>query len=219
MWRIDDDRQAIRCVGMLPPGPAQLRVAAAVLHRDDAPAYFEALERERVIAADDARTDPRTRDFRAAYLAPHEHRRHARRARCGRTTARSACSAPSTSAARARGPSTSRTSPSPTANLIVMALADEERREALARLADSEARARLIVDTAHDAFIGIDSAGSIVTWNAQAEATFGWTRDEALGRDMAETIIPPAFREAHHRGMRALPGDRRRAGRQHAASS
>ena len=35
------------------------------------------------------------------------------------------------------------------------------------------------------------------TWNAQAEATFGWTRDEAIGRNLAETIIPPAFRDAH----------------------
>jgi GAF domain-containing protein len=42
-------------------------------------------------------------------------------------------------------------------NLIVVALVEEDRRHALAQLADSEARARLIVDTAHDAFIGIDS--------------------------------------------------------------
>ena len=80
-------------------------------------------------------------------------------------------------------------------------MADDERRAALARLADSEARSRLIVDTAPDAFIGIDTDGQIVTWNTQAEAIFGWTRDEALGRDMADTLIPPAYREAHLRGM------------------
>ena len=88
------------------------------------------------------------------------------------------------------------------ANLIVVAIVEEERRNALARLAESEARARLIVDTAHDAFIGIDPTGRIVAWNAQAERTFGWTRDEVLGRNLAETIIPPAFREAHTSGMR-----------------
>ena len=48
----------------------------------------------------------------------------------------------------------------------------------------------------------MDSAGAIMTWNAQAEQTFGWTREEALGRNLAETIIPPAFREAHNKGMR-----------------
>ena len=88
------------------------------------------------------------------------------------------------------------------ANLIVVAVVEEERRSALARLAESETRARLIVDTAHDAFIGIDSMGRIAAWNAQAEATFGWTRDEVLGRILAETIVPPAFREAHISGMR-----------------
>ena len=88
------------------------------------------------------------------------------------------------------------------ANLIVVAVVDEERRNALTRLAESEARARLIIDTAHDAFIGIDSESRINTWNAQAERTFGWTRDEVLGRTLGETIIPPAYREAHVAGMR-----------------
>ena len=54
---------------------------------------------------------------------------------------------------------------------------------------------------AHDAFVGMDESGRIVTWNAQAETTFGWTRDEALGRSLADTIIPETFREAHNRGM------------------
>jgi PAS domain S-box-containing protein len=65
---------------------------------------------------------------------------------------------------------------------MVAALADEERRAAVARLADSESRARLLIDTAPDAFIGMDSMGAIVTWNSQAERTFGWTRDEASWR-------------------------------------
>jgi PAS domain S-box-containing protein len=40
-----------------------------------------------------------------------------------------------------------------------------------------------------------------VQWNAQAEQTFGWTRQEAVGRNLADTIIPPAYREAHNNGM------------------
>jgi PAS domain S-box-containing protein len=42
----------------------------------------------------------------------------------------------------------------------------------------------------------------VVAWNAQAETTFGWAREEALGRNLTDTIIPPAFREAHNNGMR-----------------
>src|SRR5262249_52841975 len=65
-----------------------------------------------------------------------------------------------------------------------------------------EGLARLVVDTAHDAFIGMGSNGRIAFWNAQAEATLGWSRDEAIGRLLVETIVPPSFREAHLKGMR-----------------
>src|SRR5262249_45465316 len=88
------------------------------------------------------------------------------------------------------------------ANLVVAARADEQRRLALERLAASEELARLVVDTAHDAFVGMGSDGRIASWNAQAEATFGWTREEVIGRLLVETIVPPAFREAHLKGLR-----------------
>ena len=89
------------------------------------------------------------------------------------------------------------------ANLIVVAIAEEERRNALARLAESEARARLIVDTAHDAFIGIDSDGQDRrVERAGREAPSAGRATKSLGRNLAETIIPPAFREAHTTGMR-----------------
>ena len=68
--------------------------------------------------------------------------------------------------------------------------AETRLRASERRLAESEARARLIIDTAHDAFVGIDSTGTIITWNAQAERTFGWSRDEAVGRSLAETHHP-----------------------------
>jgi PAS domain S-box-containing protein len=60
---------------------------------------------------------------------------------------------------------------------------------------------RLIVDQAHDAFVAMDAAGRITGWNRQAEVTFGWSRAEALGRILAETIIPPEYREAHSQGL------------------
>ncbi len=74
---------------------------------------------------------------------------------------------------------------------MVVALADADRRQAVQNLAESEARARLVLDSAHDAFIGMDSDGRIVRWNAQAASTFGWSRDEVIGQQLADTIIPP----------------------------
>jgi two-component system, sensor histidine kinase and response regulator len=56
-------------------------------------------------------------------------------------------------------------------------------------LESSEERYRLIVETAFDAFIGIDSAGAITEWNVQAEATFGYSRAEAIGRSASEFIL------------------------------
>lgn len=60
--------------------------------------------------------------------------------------------------------------------------------------------------------MAIDAAGLIIDWNPAAEAAFGWTPDEALGRELAETIIPERDREAHRRGLeRFLAGGEARA--------
>jgi PAS domain S-box-containing protein len=77
-----------------------------------------------------------------------------------------------------------------------------ERQRAQEALRASEQRARLIVETAYDAFVAMDAAGHIIDWNRQAEVTFGWTRAEALGRVLADTIIPHRYREQHSRGLR-----------------
>jgi PAS domain S-box-containing protein len=200
MWRFDGERAAIHCVGLYTRSDKRYQ-SGAVLQRTAAPAYFSAMEHERVVAAHDARTDLRTREFADFYLIPHNIsamldvplRQH--------NTAIGVLCAEHVGPTR-RWTVDEQNFAISVANLVVVALVDDERRTALTRLAESEARARLIVDTAHDAFIGLDSAGRIAAWNAQAERTFGWTRAEALGRNLAETIIPPAFRDAHTNGMR-----------------
>jgi len=73
------------------------------------------------------------------------------------------------------------------------------RREAALR--ESETQLRGILEGALDAVVGMDASGNVIDWNAQAEATFGFTRAEAVGRRLAELIIPPPFREAHDRGL------------------
>ena len=75
-------------------------------------------------------------------------------------------------------------------------------REAEASLRKSEAHTRRIVEMALDGFIGMDAAGVITDWNAQAERIFGWPRQEAVGRPLSVTIVPPQHREAHERGLR-----------------
>jgi PAS domain S-box-containing protein len=76
-----------------------------------------------------------------------------------------------------------------------------ESRKAEEALRESERVARGIIDTALDAFIQMDEAGVIIEWNAQAERTFGWSRDEVIGRPLAALIIPPAYRARHTEGL------------------
>jgi diguanylate cyclase (GGDEF)-like protein/PAS domain S-box-containing protein len=75
------------------------------------------------------------------------------------------------------------------------------RKQAERAFLDSEQRVRQLVETSTEAFIAMDGQGLITEWNRQAEATFGWSRDEALGRRLVDTIIPPSYREEHNRGL------------------
>ncbi|WP_206047131.1 EAL and GGDEF domain-containing protein, partial [Noviherbaspirillum denitrificans] len=61
---------------------------------------------------------------------------------------------------------------------------------------------RQIIDNALDAFIAIDRASIILEWSRRAEDIFGWTRDEVIGKSLADTIIPERFRLQHLAGLR-----------------
>lgn len=76
-----------------------------------------------------------------------------------------------------------------------------EHRRAEAALLASEQRNRLIVESALDAVVTINSGGVITGWNEQAEKTFGWTQDEAIERSVDEIILPERFRVAHREGL------------------
>ena len=57
------------------------------------------------------------------------------------------------------------------------------------------------LSAALDAVVVMDAQGRIVEFNAAAERTFGYARADAVGRPMAELLIPPGLREAHQRGL------------------
>ncbi len=79
-----------------------------------------------------------------------------------------------------------------------------DRKQIEESLRQSEERSRSIIASAHDAFVSIDINGHVTDWNLQAEAMFGWSREEALGRFLHETIIPLKYRDAHLRGIAHL---------------
>lgn len=85
---------------------------------------------------------------------------------------------------------------------IAQALDISGVKQAEAALQDREEETRQILQTAQDAYIGMDATGEITDWNRQAEVIFGWSNEEAIGRTLADTIIPERFREAHWKGLR-----------------
>src|SRR6516225_7778041 len=61
---------------------------------------------------------------------------------------------------------------------------------------------RPILETALDAVVVMKSDGIVADWNDRAAAVFGWSREEAVGRVMADLVIPERYREAHRKGLR-----------------
>jgi PAS domain S-box-containing protein len=76
-----------------------------------------------------------------------------------------------------------------------------DRRRIETRVREQEEETRRIIDSAQEAFVGMDAEGHIVEWNRQAERMFGWPRAEAVGRPLADTIVPEQHRAAHRRGL------------------
>jgi PAS domain S-box-containing protein len=76
----------------------------------------------------------------------------------------------------------------------------ERRRDAEA-LRAKEARHRAMLDAALDCVVTMDHEGRVVDFNPAAERTFGYRAGDAIGREMAELIVPPELRERHRRGL------------------
>ncbi|MGH8670005.1 MAG: PAS domain S-box protein, partial [Burkholderiales bacterium] len=86
----------------------------------------------------------------------------------------------------------------------IIAVISRDLRDRLASekaLEESEARKAAILDAAMDAIVTMDHAGRIIEFNAAAERDFGYSRDQAIGKDMAELLIPPELRAAHRKGL------------------
>lgn len=75
------------------------------------------------------------------------------------------------------------------------------RKKTEQELRENEARMRTITDCAQDAILMMDPEGKISYWNPAATRIFGYTHEEAIGRELHEFIVPPRFRTAYHTAM------------------
>ncbi|HUG15931.1 MAG TPA: GAF domain-containing protein [Thermomicrobiales bacterium] len=76
-----------------------------------------------------------------------------------------------------------------------------ERARAIVELRESESRHRAVLETALDAMIQMDHNGVVREFNPAATEMFGISRDEAVGRELADLIIPPGLRDEHRAGL------------------
>jgi PAS domain S-box-containing protein len=77
-----------------------------------------------------------------------------------------------------------------------------ERRQLEADLQQNQERTELIIETVNEAYVKMDAAGIIAAWNPEAEKTFGWSPAEAIGRELAATIIPARHRQEYRQGLK-----------------
>jgi diguanylate cyclase (GGDEF)-like protein/PAS domain S-box-containing protein len=76
------------------------------------------------------------------------------------------------------------------------------QKEAEAAVRYSEEQQRQIIETASSAYVSMDVEGLVLDWNERATETFGYPREEAIGRRLGDLIIPEESRAAHEAGLR-----------------
>ncbi|MGZ4962313.1 MAG: PAS domain S-box protein [Limisphaerales bacterium] len=72
-----------------------------------------------------------------------------------------------------------------------------ERIRAETALRASDALKGAIMESALDCIITMDRDGRVMEFNSAAQKTFGYSREEAIGRDLAALIIPSEARQRH----------------------
>ena len=88
---------------------------------------------------------------------------------------------------------------------VVVAVHDlTSRRQTEEALLISEERYRNVYSTAPLAFVTWDRDLRITEWNRRAVAMFGWTRDEAAGRNLLELLVPENERDGVKRILDSL---------------
>jgi PAS domain S-box-containing protein len=78
---------------------------------------------------------------------------------------------------------------------------EERLRKEETELKHSEAYKAAILDSSLDCIVAIDHEGRITEFNPAAERTFGYKRENVVGKHLADIIVPPSLREMHRAGF------------------
>jgi PAS domain S-box-containing protein len=196
VWLFDARQSLLRCANLFELGP-QRHSSGAELAAGDYPAYFAALREEHTIAAHDARTDPRTREFAATYLAPlgitsmldapiraggviagvlcHEHAGPVRHWKVDEQNFAASV-----------------------ADLLSLALETGERKKAEAELRRSEEYYRALIENALDVVTLIDAERIVRYVSPAVERVLGYGMDELVGQRGRLIFHPDEIELADH---------------------
>jgi PAS domain S-box-containing protein len=76
-----------------------------------------------------------------------------------------------------------------------------ERNKTLQALSMSEAKMRAITDSAHDAILMMDPEAKVSYWNTAAKRIFGYSNDEAIGRNLHDLLAPKRYHQAYNQAF------------------
>ncbi|MCZ6502037.1 MAG: SpoIIE family protein phosphatase [Gammaproteobacteria bacterium] len=200
IWLYDKGRTKISCIDHYDLSTRKhssgVEIAAV-----DYPLYFQALDEERAIVANDAHSDPRTAELSHDYLDVHGITSMLDVPLRARGTTIGIVCHEHIGAARV-WTSEEQLLAGSLADLATLALESSERKQTEKALRHSELRTRAIIAKALDAIVTIDEQSRIVDWNPRAKIVFGWSRDEAIGKTLYDTVIPPREHDRHREGMK-----------------
>ncbi|HEX6900299.1 MAG TPA: ATP-binding protein [Thermoanaerobaculia bacterium] len=204
IWLYDADRSAIRCASLYELG-ARRHSKGGELRASDHPAYFAALETERTIAAHDARSDPRTREFTASYLNP--------------LGIVSMLDAPIRAGGRMIGvvchehvgvprqwTEDEQRFAGSIADAASLAFEETERRRTEKALRASQEDYRRIVETAQEGIWSIDAEGRTTYANPRLAEMLGYSVEELIGRNAFDLAHPDELERAREQWGQRIQG-------------
>ncbi len=184
VWLYDETATKIQCLDLFEQSLNQHSVGVELVAANY-PAYFQALTEEQLIIADNAHTDPRTREFSDSYLTPLgiTSMLDAPIRLGGKTVGVLCCE--HVGVARQWTPEDQNFARS-VADLVSLALEAGKRKHAQDQLTESERKYRDLVETSQDIIWSVDAQGRFTFVNQAVKRICGYEPEEMLGRPFAD---------------------------------
>lgn len=182
VWRFDRSRSSIVCLGLFERSSGKI-ARGLELNSTTFPGYFRALAEDEMIAAADACQDPRTREFAECYLKPLgigamlDTPLHVGGVLAG-VLCQEHVGSPREWTEDEQSFALS------LANLISLVFAHTQHHEDEEKLREQAS----LLDLARDAILVRDLNHQITYWNKSAERLYGWTAEEAVGKDISKLL-------------------------------